>query len=77
MKKLLSLALLFLALAFTSQLSAQDLMKAQDLSTLKVDYLSDADLAKIRTQLETNQVTIEQQNKLLYLKECRRMSLLN
>lgn len=60
MKKVLLFALLFLALAFTSQLSAQDLMKAQDLSTLKVDYLSDADLAKIRTQLETNQVTIEQ-----------------
>jgi protein involved in polysaccharide export with SLBB domain len=60
MKKVLLFALLFLALAFTSQLSAQDLMKAQDLSTLKVDYLSDDDLAKIRTQLETNQVTIEQ-----------------
>ncbi len=60
MKKVLLFAFLFLALAFTSQLSAQDLMKAQDLSTLKVDYLSDADVAKIRTQLETNKVTIEQ-----------------
>ena len=60
MKKLLSLALLFFALMQSSQMAAQDLMKAQDLSTLKVDYLSDADLAKIRTQLETNKVTIEQ-----------------
>lgn len=60
MKKLVTLALLFFALMQSSQIVAQDLMKAQDLSTMKVDYLSDADLAKIRTQLETNKVTIEQ-----------------
>mgnify|MGYP005614113793 FL=1 len=60
MKKLVTLALLFFALLQSSQIVAQDLMKAQDLSTVKVDYLSDADLAKIRTQLETNKVTIEQ-----------------
>ena len=60
MKKILSLALLFFALMQSSLITAQDLMKAQDLSTLKVDYLSDADLAKIRTQLETNKVTLEQ-----------------
>ena len=60
MKKILSLALLFFALMQSTPIVAQDLMKAQDLSTLKVDYLSDADVAKIRTQLETNKVTIEQ-----------------
>jgi protein involved in polysaccharide export with SLBB domain len=60
MKKLLFIAFLFASLLQTTGASAQDLMKAQDLSTLKVDYLSDADVAKIRTQLETNKVTIEQ-----------------
>jgi protein involved in polysaccharide export with SLBB domain len=60
MKKLLSIAFLFFALLQSSNIVAQDLMKAQDLSTVKVDYLSDADLAKIRTQLETNKITIEQ-----------------
>jgi protein involved in polysaccharide export with SLBB domain len=60
MKKIFSIAFLFFALTQTATVVAQDLLKAQDLSTLKVDYLSDADLAKIRTQLETNKVTIEQ-----------------
>jgi protein involved in polysaccharide export with SLBB domain len=60
MKKIFSIAFLFFALMQSSHIVAQDLMKAQDLSTLKVDYLSDADLAKIRTQLETNKLTIEQ-----------------
>jgi protein involved in polysaccharide export with SLBB domain len=60
MKKLLFIAFMFAALLQSTGVSAQDLMKAQDLSTVKVDYLSDADLAKIRTQLESNKVTIEQ-----------------
>ncbi len=60
MKKLLFIAFMFTALLQSTGVSAQDLMKAQDLSTVKVDYLSDADLAKIRTQLESNKVTIEQ-----------------
>jgi hypothetical protein len=60
MKKLLFIAFLFVALLQSTGASAQDLMKAQDLSTLKVDYLSDADVVKIRTQLETNKLTIEQ-----------------
>ena len=60
MKKLLFIAFLFAAVLQSTESSAQDLLKAQDLSTLKVDYLSDADVAKIRTQLETNKVTIEQ-----------------
>ena len=50
MKKLLFIAFLFAAVLQSTESSAQDLLKAQDLSTLKVDYLSDADVAKIRTQ---------------------------
>jgi protein involved in polysaccharide export with SLBB domain len=60
MKKLLFIAFLFFALTQTTSVVAQDLLKGQDLSTLKVDYLSDADLSKIRTQLESNKLTIEQ-----------------
>ena len=60
MKKLLFIAFMFAALLQSTGASAQDLLKGQDLSTLKVDYLSDAEVAKIRTQLETNKLTIEQ-----------------
>lgn len=60
MKKLLFIAFMFAALLQSTGASAQDLLKGQDLSTLKVDYLSDAEVAKIRTQLESNKLTIEQ-----------------
>lgn len=60
MKKILIVTFLVFALFQVSTMKAQDLLKGNDLSTLKVDYLSDSDVAKIRTQLETNKVTIEQ-----------------
>lgn len=60
MKKILIITFLVFALFQVSTMKAQDLLKGNDLSTLKVDYLSDSDVAKIRTQLETNKVTIEQ-----------------
>jgi protein involved in polysaccharide export with SLBB domain len=60
MKKILIVTFLVFALFQVSTMKAQDLLKGNDLSTLKVDYLSDSDVAKIRTQLEANKVTIEQ-----------------
>ncbi|MDI6034471.1 SLBB domain-containing protein [Flavobacterium sp. LB2P84] len=60
MRKIITVILLFIALFQSSTLLAQDLLKSTDLSTLKVDYLSDSDIAKIKTQLQTNNVTIEQ-----------------
>jgi protein involved in polysaccharide export with SLBB domain len=60
MKKLLFIAFLFFALTQTTSVVAQDLLKGQNLSTLKVDYLSDADLAKLRSQLQSNNMTIDQ-----------------
>ena len=60
MKKIITAVVLFITLFQTSTVMAQDLLKSTDLSTLKVDYLSDADVAKIKTQLQTNNVTIEQ-----------------
>ncbi|MFV8346769.1 SLBB domain-containing protein [Flavobacterium sp. ZB4P13] len=60
MRKIITVTLLFIALFQSSTLLAQDLLKSTDLSTLKVDYLSDSDIAKIKAQLQTNNVTIEQ-----------------
>ncbi|MDI5950758.1 SLBB domain-containing protein [Flavobacterium yafengii] len=60
MKKIIATLLLLFALFQTSNTFAQDLLKSTDLSTLKVDYLSDSDIVKIKTQLQTNNVTIEQ-----------------
>lgn len=60
MKKLITVVVLFIALFQSSTIMAQDLLKSTDLSTLKVDYLSDSDIAKIKAQLQTNNLTIEQ-----------------
>jgi protein involved in polysaccharide export with SLBB domain len=60
MKKLITVVVLFVALFQSSTLMAQDLLKSTDLSTLKVDYLSESDIAKIKAQLLTNNMTIEQ-----------------
>ncbi|GAA6764504.1 SLBB domain-containing protein [Flavobacterium sp. CGRL1] len=38
--------------------NAQDIIKSKDLSTVKVDYLSDDEIAKIVSQLKSNKVTI-------------------
>jgi protein involved in polysaccharide export with SLBB domain len=60
MKKIIVSLILLFALFQTSNTFAQDLLKSTDLSTLKVDYLSDSDIAKIKIQLQTNNVTIDQ-----------------
>lgn len=60
MRKIITIVLLTFALFQSGALRAQDLLKGTDLSTVKVDYLSDADIAKIKTQLQTNNTTIEQ-----------------
>ena len=60
MRKIITALLLMFALFQSGTLLAQDLLKSTDLSTLKVDYLSDSDIAKIKTQLQTNNTTIEQ-----------------
>ena len=60
MKKIIIVVLLFVALFQSGTVVAQDLLKSTDLSTLKVDYLSDSDISKIKSQLQANNVTIEQ-----------------
>lgn len=60
MKKLVTVFLVLFALFQSSDVLAQDLLKASDLSTLKVDNLSESDLVKIKTQLQSNNMTIDQ-----------------
>ena len=58
MKKLLSTLLFFLFVS--SAIHAQDILKGKDLSQVKVDQLSDGDIAKLKTQLTSNGMQIEQ-----------------
>jgi protein involved in polysaccharide export with SLBB domain len=60
MKKTLTVIIFIIALFQTSSILAQDILKGNDLSTVKVDYLSDGDIAKIKAQLQSNNVTIDQ-----------------
>lgn len=68
MRKIISVVLLFFALFQTMHLKAQDLLTANDLSTIRVDYLSDADIIKIKTQLQINNLTIDQAEPLVLAK---------
>ncbi|MBF2708203.1 SLBB domain-containing protein [Flavobacterium soyangense] len=60
MRKIFTVILFLFVLFQSGTLMAQDLFKGSDLSTLKVDYLSDTDIAKIKSQLQANNTTIEQ-----------------
>jgi protein involved in polysaccharide export with SLBB domain len=60
MKKIIYVLILVFNFLFSFNANAQDILKSKDLSTIKVDYLSDDDLAKISTQLKSNGTTIEQ-----------------
>ena len=59
MRKVIIAILFVLALFQSSAVMAQDLLKSSDLSTIIVDYLSDSDIVKIKTQLQANNLTIE------------------
>lgn len=54
--------ILFLLISLTTTLSlpAQDLLKGKDLSQVRVDQLSDADIAKLKSQLASSGMTIDQ-----------------
>ncbi|QKJ64830.1 SLBB domain-containing protein [Flavobacterium sp. M31R6] len=60
MKKIITAIVLLVALFQSSSLMAQDILKGNDLSTVRVDYLSDGDIAKIKSQLQSNNVSIDQ-----------------
>ena len=63
MKKIQTLKFVLLALAFLISgiaVQAQDLLKGKDLSQIKVDQLSDADIAKLKAQLNSSGFSLEQ-----------------
>lgn len=68
MKKIIIAILLVFAFFQSEAVMAQDLLKGTDLSTVKVDYLSDSDIAKIKAQLLSNNTTIEQVEPLVLAK---------
>lgn len=59
MKKITYFLTLIFVLLLSFNANAQDILKSKDLSTVKVDYLSDDDLAKISAQLKSNNTTID------------------
>lgn len=60
MRKLIPVLILFAAFFLPVALKAQDLLTSTDLSKVKVDNLSEDDISKIKTQLRTNNLSIEQ-----------------
>ncbi len=68
MKKIVVVFIIVFAFFQSASLMAQDLLRGTDLSTVKVDYLSDGDLSKIKTQLQNNNTTIEQLEPLVMAK---------
>jgi protein involved in polysaccharide export with SLBB domain len=68
MKKIFLAFVIVVAFFQSGSLMAQNLFKGTDLSTVKVDYLSDGDIAKIKGQLLSNNTTIEQVEPLVLAK---------
>jgi protein involved in polysaccharide export with SLBB domain len=60
MKKIVIAVVVSIALFQTQVAFAQDILKSQNLSTLNVDNLSEADINKLNAQLKSNAVSIEQ-----------------
>jgi protein involved in polysaccharide export with SLBB domain len=60
MKKIVYVLTLLFVLLISFNMNAQDILKSKDLSTIKADYLTNEDLAKISAQLKSNNTTIEQ-----------------
>jgi protein involved in polysaccharide export with SLBB domain len=59
MKKITAVLVLLFAFFGSLNMSAQDIFKSKDLSTVKVDYLSDSDIIKIKNQLEANDLVVD------------------
>ena len=60
MRKFVAALLLTFVLFQSGGMMAQDLLKGSDLSTINVDYMSDSDIAKIKSQLAANNTTLDQ-----------------
>lgn len=60
MKKATYVLTLFFVLFMSLSVNAQDILKSQDLSTVKVDNLSQDDLSKIQAQLQSKNMSIDE-----------------
>ncbi|WP_417939605.1 SLBB domain-containing protein [Flavobacterium sp. RS13.1] len=60
MKNLTYVLALFFVLLLSCNANAQDIIKSKDLSTVRVDYLSDDEIAKVISQLKANNATINE-----------------
>ncbi|MFA9192794.1 SLBB domain-containing protein [Flavobacterium sp. FBOR7N2.3] len=60
MKKIVTVLFILFALLQSSEIIAQDLLNVNDLSSIKVDNLSESDLMKIKTQLQSKNMTLDQ-----------------
>ncbi|MCV9927414.1 SLBB domain-containing protein [Flavobacterium sp. LS1R49] len=59
MKKITAVLVLLFTFFVSLNMSAQDILQSKDLSTVKVDYLSDSDINKIKNQLDAKDLTID------------------
>ncbi|WP_409415519.1 SLBB domain-containing protein [Flavobacterium sp. PS2] len=59
MKKITAVLVLLFTFFMSLNMSAQDILQSKDLSTVKVDYLSDSDINKIKNQLDAKDLTID------------------
>lgn len=64
MKKWIRLALLCSLMCVSFYVNGQDLLKGSDLSLVKVDQLSDADIARFNSQLQSSGLTMAQAEQL-------------
>lgn len=55
-----SLLVLLIVLFFTTNVHAQDILKGKDLSQVRVDQLTDADITKLKNQLNATGLSIDQ-----------------
>jgi protein involved in polysaccharide export with SLBB domain len=60
MKKIITTIVLLLIFSQSTTLVAQDIFKSDNLSWVKVDNLSNSDIQKIKTQLNSNEMSIDQ-----------------
>ena len=60
MKKIILLFLVLFTLFYSARMHSQDLLKSADLSSLKIDNLTEAAIENIRVQLKTNNLSMEQ-----------------
>ncbi|KVV13951.1 SLBB domain-containing protein [Flavobacterium sp. TAB 87] len=60
MKKIVWFFVFSVSFLVSSAAFAQDILKGKDLSTVQVDYMSDADVLKVKSQLDANKMSIEQ-----------------